>query len=122
MLVLSRKIQEKIRVGENITITVLKVSGRSVRIGIDAPKDVRVLRAEIPLFSEEESQPNQVEVSGPVAEPQSTTDHSTDIHVAAQADDNWPNNRTERPIVIGRRFRVIAPTPGVSILRAIPIT
>jgi carbon storage regulator CsrA len=47
MLVLTRKLQEKIRIGDNVTITVLRVKGQSVRIGIDAPRDVRVVRAEL---------------------------------------------------------------------------
>lgn len=49
MLVLTRKLQERIQIGESITITVLRVKGRSVRIGIEAPRGVRVLRAELPL-------------------------------------------------------------------------
>lgn len=48
MLVLSRKVQEGIQVGENIVITVLKVKGNMVRIGIDAPSHVRVKRFELP--------------------------------------------------------------------------
>ncbi|MGY8770639.1 MAG: carbon storage regulator [Pirellulales bacterium] len=47
MLVLTRKQQEQIRIGENITLTILKVKGKSIRIGIDAPKDVRVVRGEL---------------------------------------------------------------------------
>ncbi len=48
MLVLTRKTQQRIQIGENITITVLRVKGRSVRIGIEAPTEVKVLRAELP--------------------------------------------------------------------------
>lgn len=48
MLVLTRKSQEKIQIGENITITILRVKGQAVRVGIDAPRDVRVLRTELP--------------------------------------------------------------------------
>jgi len=47
MLVLSRKDQESILIGDNIKITVLKSKGNTVRIGIEAPKDVRILRNEI---------------------------------------------------------------------------
>lgn len=46
MLVLSRKPGESIQIGDDITITVVK-SGNNVRIGIDAPKDVTVLRKEL---------------------------------------------------------------------------
>lgn len=47
MLVLSRKTDEGIMIGENVTIRVLGVKGNQVRIGIDAPRDVKVNRAEV---------------------------------------------------------------------------
>ena len=49
MLVLTRKLQEEICVGNNVKITVLRISGNSVRIGIEAPRDVRILRGELEL-------------------------------------------------------------------------
>lgn len=48
MLVLTRKLQQQIQVGDNITITILRVSGKTVRVGIQAPRDMRVVRAELP--------------------------------------------------------------------------
>lgn len=48
MLVLSRKTMERIQVGDNVVVTVLKVKGNMVRIGIEAPPDVRVKRFELP--------------------------------------------------------------------------
>lgn len=47
MLVLSRKESEKIKLGDEITITVVRVSGDRVRIGIEAPKDMIILRREL---------------------------------------------------------------------------
>ncbi len=47
MLVLTRKYQEKIRIGDNITITVLRTKGKAVRLGIEAPGDVPVIRGEL---------------------------------------------------------------------------
>jgi carbon storage regulator CsrA len=47
MLVLSRKYQEKIRIGDGITITVLRAKGKAVRLGIEAPADVPVIRGEL---------------------------------------------------------------------------
>ena len=48
MLVLSRKVGEKIQIGEDITVTVLKRKGSRVWIGIEAPGQYRILRAELP--------------------------------------------------------------------------
>ncbi len=47
MLVLTRRESEKICVGNMITITVVRIDGDKVRIGIDAPADVPIDRAEI---------------------------------------------------------------------------
>jgi carbon storage regulator len=47
MLVLSRKQNERIRVGDSVVVTVVRVSGDKVRIGIEAPSNVRVLRDEL---------------------------------------------------------------------------
>lgn len=44
MLVLSRKNQEKIKIGEEIEITIVEVRGNSVRLGIKAPKEVPITR------------------------------------------------------------------------------
>lgn len=48
MLVLTRKLQQQIKIGEQITVTILKLKGNTVRVGIDAPRDVRVVRGELP--------------------------------------------------------------------------
>jgi carbon storage regulator len=47
MLVLTRKPGEKIHIGSGITITVLEIRGNKIRIGIEAPEEVKVLRAEL---------------------------------------------------------------------------
>jgi carbon storage regulator len=48
MLVLSRKEGERLVIGDNITIVVSKVSGNRVSIGIEAPRDVKIVRGELP--------------------------------------------------------------------------
>jgi carbon storage regulator CsrA len=48
MLVLSRKAREQIQIGDEVVVTILQVKGQSVRIGIEAPRSVRVLRSELP--------------------------------------------------------------------------
>jgi len=52
MLVLTRKVREQIRIGDNIVITILRVQGQAVRVGIDAPRSIRVVRAELPVLPE----------------------------------------------------------------------
>ncbi len=52
MLVLSRKQGEQLQIGDNVTITVLEVRGRKLTLGIQAPNDVRILRAELDPFRE----------------------------------------------------------------------
>ncbi|MCA9472069.1 MAG: carbon storage regulator CsrA [Nitrospirales bacterium] len=47
MLILTRKKDEAIRIGENIRIVLVQVKGGQVRIGIECPSDMRVLREEL---------------------------------------------------------------------------
>ena len=47
MLVLARRRNEGIVIGEGIKVTIVEVRGNQVRLGIEAPKDVRVLREEL---------------------------------------------------------------------------
>jgi len=47
MLVLTRKAKQQIQIGPYVTVTILQVKGQSVRVGIEAPKDVCVLRTEL---------------------------------------------------------------------------
>ena len=51
MLVLSRKEGERIRLGDEIVLTIVRLSGENVRVGIDAPAELVVLRDELPAFA-----------------------------------------------------------------------
>ena len=53
MLVLSRKIGEKIHVGNDIMIEVRRVAGNRVTLAVEAPRDVRILRGELKEAAEE---------------------------------------------------------------------
>ncbi len=50
MLVLSRKSSQQIMIGSEISITVVKIEGNQVRLGIQAPPPVTILRAELDVF------------------------------------------------------------------------
>ncbi|ARU60429.1 carbon storage regulator [Tumebacillus avium] len=47
MLVLSRKVGESIRIGDDVIVTVVEVKGDQIRLGIEAPKQVKVHRQEV---------------------------------------------------------------------------
>ncbi|MDX2417702.1 MAG: carbon storage regulator CsrA [Xanthomonadales bacterium] len=49
MLILTRRVDEKLRIGDDVTVTVISVKGHQVRFGIEAPRDVTVNREEIHL-------------------------------------------------------------------------
>lgn len=47
MLILTRRIQEAVMIGDDVTLTILSIKGNQVRIGIDAPKAVTIWREEL---------------------------------------------------------------------------
>jgi carbon storage regulator len=57
MLVLTRKPGEKVHIGDDVVLTVLEVRGNRVRVGIDAPGDVPIARAELNEFWLSEADP-----------------------------------------------------------------
>ena len=56
MLVLTRKLMEKLFIGDDICVTVVRIEGGQVRLGIEAPRDVSVVRSE--LVPERQSGPS----------------------------------------------------------------
>jgi carbon storage regulator len=63
MLVLSRKLGEKIVIGDNIVVTVVKIDRNQIRLGIDAPHEVPVYREEISPNRTSKSTPDQAVVT-----------------------------------------------------------
>ena len=104
MLVLTRKHQEKIQIGENVTITILKVKGRTVRLGIEAPKQVRVVRGELPRLPGEDVGSSTVTAGEQPA---------GKCLAAAGA-------RSKRPIRMMAPMRPSSPTRGEGAFRAVP--
>jgi carbon storage regulator len=64
MLVLSRKLGEKIVIGENITLIIIEIGRGKARIGIEAPRDMPIWRKEV--LDAENGRPLPGEAAGPV--------------------------------------------------------
>lgn len=47
MLILSRKPNQSIRIGAEITVNIVRIRGNTIQLGIDAPKDIHILRSEL---------------------------------------------------------------------------
>lgn len=55
MLILRRKVNESIQIGDDIEITILSIEGEQIKIGIDAPKNVDIHRKEVYIAIQEEN-------------------------------------------------------------------
>ena len=63
MLVLSRKVGEKILIGDNISVTVVRVAQGTVRIGVEAPDELPIVREEIK--DQQQGRPRERKVPSP---------------------------------------------------------
>jgi carbon storage regulator len=90
MLVLTRKLMEKLVIGDNICITVVRIEGGQVRLGIEAPSDVRIIRSELV--------PDLLDAKGklrePVSAPVPTRGEVTTPRVLAHGIDNPRRERS----------------------------
>ena len=66
MLVLTRKVGEKILIGDQITVTVISITGNRVRLGIEAPSEIGIRRSEVEV---EVPPGTQIELSDDSSEP-----------------------------------------------------
>src|SRR5262245_17651226 len=104
MLVLSRKQQQQIKIGDQITVTIVKVKGNTVRVGIEAPRDVRVIRAELPKEgSEVEETTTLAEVVIDASEPvvkssEETAGEVISFRVRCEASDEAPSVAAPRSV------------------------
>jgi carbon storage regulator len=56
MLILTRKVGESVMIGEEITVTVIEVKGTQIRLGIQAAKEIPVLREELYIRAQQEKE------------------------------------------------------------------
>ena|SRR5688572_4129037 len=105
MLVLTRKYQEKILIGNDITFTVLRTKGKAVRLGIEAPSTVPVIRGEL-KFNDEvaASAPDEMELLATA--PASTAPRLHDV----TAEPSWTTKSRPRSV---SRGRVVSPAVEV---------
>ena len=61
MLVLSRKVGERIWIGDDISVTVVRITGGGVRLGIEAPAELPVVREELRIKMESEDSENSTD-------------------------------------------------------------
>ncbi|MCA9230053.1 MAG: carbon storage regulator [Planctomycetales bacterium] len=87
MLVLTRKQNEKIRIGSSIVITVVRMKGKAVRLGIEAPGDVSILRGELAFETSE-----QEELASKPASPANREETPAPRETAANAHRNSANH------------------------------
>jgi carbon storage regulator len=66
MLVLSRKPGERILIGDNVAITVVRIGPNSVRLGIDAPRDMNIVREELCQAPGATPTPQGIEIEVPL--------------------------------------------------------
>jgi carbon storage regulator len=65
MLVLSRKVGEKLIIGDNVTVLITQIAGNRVTIAIEAPRDVRIVRGELKLHKKQEQQEQEEQPDEP---------------------------------------------------------
>lgn len=80
MLVLSRKVGESIKIGEGITVVINRIAGNRVTLGLQAPRDMRIIRGELRPFDEAETTvaPQRKEQPVPILS-QSDTELEVDV-------------------------------------------
>ena len=90
MLVLSRKEGERIQIGDQITVVIAKIAGNRVSIGIEAPRELKVVRGELEWHDVPSTLPLDLEAKG---------------NETAQANTDQPASRTQglKSFTSGRR-------------------
>jgi carbon storage regulator len=108
MLVLSRKIGERIHIGDNITIEIRRVAGNRVTLALEAPRDVRILRGELEKAATEfEGPAEKATIELDLDRLQVVADHLQSEATFAQPTDSDDTTGPEPYAVIHRRLHVV---------------
>lgn len=91
MLIITRRIGEKLMIGDDVSIIVLDVKGNQVRIGIDAPREVAVHREEIYHRIQQENSQNAAKDSGGDGDGDKVNDKDADTDDQADESDSIGN-------------------------------
>lgn len=86
MLLLTRKLGENIRIGDDVKITIVEVKGNHVKLGIDAPPSVKVHREEIYERIQQENRRNQAQAAAEGTGPAPATERGTPTTGATGSD------------------------------------
>ncbi len=110
MLVLTRKLEEQIRIGNNITISILRVNGNTVRVGIDAPREIRVVRGELPEHGAKDAtspsdEPVDGDLPGPPSAEDPTDEGPVNGEIEAEAGGMAPSTTAVRQFIANRARR-----------------
>ena len=97
MLVLTRKQNEKIQIGDNITITVLRLKGKTVRLGIQAPAEYTVVRGELVIDSKVEELPDPQELSVEDFQTRSNAPRRSGESSSHEAGSSWHSDTKSNP-------------------------
>ena len=95
MLVLTRKLMERLYIGGDICVTVVRLEGGQVRLGIDAPKHVPVVRAELLPRGDGSSLPPHREASGQPPDPSASSPSSASQEFTNPP--SWARGSDSRP-------------------------
>jgi carbon storage regulator CsrA len=112
MLVLTRKHQEKIRIGDDIVITVLRTKGKAVRLGIEAPPTVPVIRGELAFENSADDESPASTEDASRSEARSTAVARRKPSHAPRDDANWSTDTSPQPTRNARE-----PEPQVALRR-----
>ena len=91
MLVLSRKKNESIVISDNVRIEILKVSGNTVRIGVQAPRDVKILRGELAPYGISHEDTSVEEDTTTADESESGYSFEMTLPLGSEESENLPN-------------------------------